>query len=406
MPTGGGKRRAPAQPRKAKAAPAPRPVLGNDPFERGAAAREPVVATAAAHPAATPAATPAKPPAPRAPAAPPPQASPPKPHSLRGEEGVAPSPAATATPTPPPTSASASAISRLRHLALEEASGQHARELARLARSLWPAVLSRLGALASLRHLLEAPPADDLSLDVGAIARAAPVLDLLVDTWWRVEVRGVEKLPHGGAMVIANHGGRFHWDALVLGHLLRRAGLECRSLLDEPALGTPIVGRIARHLGAVPATPGNARALLRAGKLAAVFPEGSRNGERPWAERYRISRFGRGGFAHIALDAGVPVVPCAIVGSEETAAPFARPGWLADALGLPLLAAAPGLPLGPLASLPLPSRWSVRFGDPIAPEPGASPDDAGAVNRLAERTRDTLQRMLDEDVASRRSVYL
>jgi 1-acyl-sn-glycerol-3-phosphate acyltransferase len=369
MPTGGGKKHAPARPRKAKAAPAPRQVLGNDPFERGAAVREPVAPTRSATPPAS--------------------AIPP-----------------TVTPTPTATPSAPRAASRLRDLALEEASGKHARDLARLLHTLWPAVRGRLGALASLRHLLEAPSADDLSLDADAIARAAPVLDLLVDAWWRVDVRGVEKLPPGGAIVVANHGGRFHWDALVLGHVLRRAGRECRSLLDEPALGTPIAGRIARRLGAVPATPANARALLHAGKLAAVFPEGSRNGERPWAERYRISRFGRGGFAHIALDAGAPVVPCAIVGSEETAAPFARPGWLADALGLPLLAAAPGLPLGPLASLPLPSRWSVRLGDPIAPERGASPDDAAAVNRLAERTRDTLQRMLDEDVASRRSVYL
>ena len=381
MPTGGGKKRAAARPRKAKAAAAPRPALGNDPFERGAAVREParaVVATATRTATPTPTTTPA----------PSPRPSPP----LRGGEGAEPS---------------AHVATRLRELALAEASGQHARDLAQLVRSLWPVLRGRLLALASLRHLLDAPGAiDDLGLDSGLVARAAPAFDLLVDVWWRVQVRGLEKLPPGGAIVVANHGGRFHWDALVLGHVLRRAGRECRGLLDEPALNAPIAGRIARRLGAVPATPENARALLASGKLAAVFPEGSRNGERPWPERYRIGRFGRGGFARIAMEAGVPVISCAIVGSEETAAPFARPGWLAEALGLPLLAAAPGLPLGPLASLPLPSRWSVRFGEPIAPEDGASPEDAGAVNRLAERARDTLQRMLDEDVASRRSAYL
>jgi 1-acyl-sn-glycerol-3-phosphate acyltransferase len=220
-----------------------------------------------------------------------------------------------------------------------------------------------------------------------------------------VEVRGLDRAPSGPALVVANHGGLFHWDALVLSHLLRRAGRELRPVLDDYALGIPLVGRASIRLGAIRATPGNVLELLRDRVLAAVFPEGSRNGARDWSERYQVRRFGRGGFANLALRAQVPVIPCAIVGSEEAAPPFARGGWLAEALGIPLLAAAPALPLGPLAFLPLPSRWTVRFGEPIDP-PGGSPDDPHAVNALAEATRAALQRMLDEDVASRRSVYL
>jgi 1-acyl-sn-glycerol-3-phosphate acyltransferase len=296
---------------------------------------------------------------------------------------------------------------RLRDLGAAEASGQHARELAALVRNLWPALRPRPDSVLLLRRLLDGPgPVDPHGMDPELVAGIAPALDLLVDAWWRTEVRGLERLPPGAALVVANHGGRFHWDALVLGHLLRRAGRELRPLLDEHALRAPVSGRAAARLGAVAATPENALRLLETGRLAAVFPEGSRNGDRPWAERYRIRRFGRGGFARIAMQAGVPIVPCAIVGSEETAAPFARPGWIAEALDLPLLAGAPGLPLGPLAWLPLPSRWSVRFGEPIAPAPGASADDEATATALTESVRATLQRMLDEDVASRPSAYL
>jgi 1-acyl-sn-glycerol-3-phosphate acyltransferase len=241
-------------------------------------------------------------------------------------------------------------------------------------------------------------------LDAELVARSAPLLDFLLDAWWRVEVRGLDRMPAGPAVVVANHGGLLHWHALVLAHVLRRAGRELRPLLDEHALAPAVSGRLAIRLGAVPATSENALELLRDGVLAAVFPEGSRNEDREWSARYQIRRFGRGGFAAIALRARVPVIPCAIVGAEETAPPFARPGWLAEVLGVPLLGAAPALPLGPLALLPLPSRWSVRFGEPIAAS--GSADDPSAVNLLAEETRATLQRMLDEDVASRRSVYL
>jgi len=165
---------------------------------------------------------------------------------------------------------------------------------------------------------------------------------------------------------------------------------------------------VARRLGAVPATPDNALALLGAGALVGVFPEGSRGGEKPWGERYRVQRFGRGGFAKIALLAGAPLVPCAIVGGEEATPPVSRAGWLAEFLGLPFLSLAPALPLGPLGGLPLPSRWSIRFGDPVETRslgPDASRDPA-AVAALTEKVREAVQEMLDEDVAARTSVFL
>src|SRR6266568_4301528 len=387
-----------------------KPALGNDPFERGAAVRTPESLALHFVPTSTPL-TPALSPA--------------------DGEGGQPR-LSTATPTPISTAAAAlrdrlgaleqrvetatsAASARLRDLALQESAGEHARELAEMAGRLLPLARSRLGGLAALRSLFAgaAPGAlDAYGMDRDLLARAAPVLDLLYTSWWRVETRQLENVPAAGPIIIvANHGGALFWDALVLRLALLRehpARRELRPLLDDRALGTPVFGRAAARLGAVAATPEHALELLGGGAVLAVFPEGSRNAGRPWPERYRVDRFGRGGFARIALRTGAAVVPCAIVGSEEASAPFARPGWLAERIGVPFLGTTPSLPLAPLGILPLPSRWSLRFGQPIdAASPGrAAAEDAAQVLALTERTRSALQQMLDEDVAARRAVYL
>jgi 1-acyl-sn-glycerol-3-phosphate acyltransferase len=306
------------------------------------------------------------------------------------------------------SAAGASAL--LRELGLQEAAGKHARDLLQTVSRLLPALL---GALASLRDLFTGRrDLDSSGTDRELFERAAPLLDFLYTSWWRVESRQIENVPaQGPVVVVANHGGALPWDALVLRLALLRdhpAQRDLRPLLDEHALRVPLAGTIASRLGAVPATPDNALRLLQGGGATGVFPEGSRVAHRPWPRRYRIERFGRGGFAKLAFRTGAAVVPCAIVGSEEASAPFTRPGWLAEALGMPFLAATPALLLAPLGALPLPSRWSLRFGEPIDTRAaGASAaEDPGRVLELTEHTRASLQQMLDEDVAARRSVYL
>ena len=110
----------------------------------------------------------------------------------------------------------------------------------------------------------------------------------------------------------------------------------------------------------------------------------------------------------LALRTGAPIVPCAIVGSEEASPGISRTGWLAERLGVPLLASSAALRFGPAAVVPLPSRWSLRFGAPV-PLDGLGPsqaEDASAVSALTERVRTTLQAMLEEDLAARSSVFL
>jgi 1-acyl-sn-glycerol-3-phosphate acyltransferase len=301
---------------------------------------------------------------------------------------------------------------RLGEAARAEANGEHARDVARMFAKLLPALREKLAALASLWRLFQGPgETDAFGMDRDLAERTAAVADFLYASWWRVGVRNIEAVPASGpAVVVANHGGALPWDGLVLRVALRRdhpARRDLRPLLDEHALSVPIAGGVATRLGAVAATPDHALRLLGAGTVVATFPEGSRTGQRPWPDRYRIQRFGRGGFVKLALRTGAPIVPCAIVGSEETAAPFTRPGWLAERLGIPALPGA-ALPLGPLGLVPLPSRWTLRFGDPIetASLGAAAASDAARVLELTERTRSALQDMLDEDVAARRTVYL
>jgi 1-acyl-sn-glycerol-3-phosphate acyltransferase len=284
-------------------------------------------------------------------------------------------------------------------------------ELREVVARLLPALRARAGTMGELVRLLEPPERlDRHGMDPRFAERLAPLVEFFYSTWWRVQVRDVAAVPATGpALVVANHAGIVPWDAFVLRHALRRehpARRELRPLLDDRECALPIVGSAAVRSGAVRASAEAAQQILAAGELVGVFPEGSAGARKPWRDRYRIQRFGRGGFAKIALRAGAPIVPCAIVGSEEASPGISRTGWLADRLGIPLLAGA-SLSVAAAALLPLPSRWSLRFGPPIDVRAGpAAAEDPAAVNQLTERVRAALQAMLDEDVAGRSSVFL
>jgi 1-acyl-sn-glycerol-3-phosphate acyltransferase len=355
-------------------------VLGNDPFERGAAPRPPVERPAAEATAQGPEPLQGSAP-PGGRAAPPP-------------DGRGAGPASPPEPEGPPP---------------ESTTADWARELGEMAASLLPAMRERLLALGGLFRLGKAGgPLDAHGMDPTLLARASPLLDFLYLSWWRVEASSAARLPSGPLVVVANRGGLLPWDALVLRLAARREarGRDLRPLLDAAFLERPLLGRAALRLGAVPAAPGNALEILARGDAVGVFPEGS--APRPWPQRHRIGAFGRGGFVKIALRARARIVPCAIVGSEEASPPLGRPGFLADALGLPALAATPGLPLGPLGGLPLPSRWKLVFGEPVE-QAGLGPEDADrpeVVARLTAEVRDRLQAMLDQALAARTSIFL
>jgi 1-acyl-sn-glycerol-3-phosphate acyltransferase len=241
-----------------------------------------------------------------------------------------------------------------------------------------------------------------------------PLLRPLHARYWRVASHGIEHLPRvGGGLVVANHAGTLPADALITRlDILDQTGRHARELAADLVFRTPFVGEFARKTGATLASGDDADRLLTSGELVAVWPEGFKGVGKPWKDRYKLQRFGRGGFVATALRAQVPIVPTAIVGSEEIYPLLYDLRIVARVLGLPYFPIVPqmfALPvLGPLALLPLPSKWVIEYGEPIdtsAYGPDAA-DDPMAVFDLTDQVRDRIQQMLYSNLMGRRSVFL
>ena len=252
---------------------------------------------------------------------------------------------------------------------------------------------------------------DDFGLDPEALRRARPWISLLRDRWWRVEVQGVESLPEPPVLFVANRSGLLPYDGLMVADAVARAHSERarpRFLVADWIITLPFAQSVLARLGGVRACRENAERLLHSGRSVVAFPEGQKGAAKVFRDRYRLQRFGRGGVVRIALETGVPLVPVSVVGAEETHPVLFKLGTLARAVGLPFLPVTPTFPwLGPLGALPLPSKWSIRFGEPLptADLPPDAADDELLVSRVTEELRRAIQAMLDEDVHARGGVF-
>jgi len=191
-------------------------------------------------------------------------------------------------------------------------------------------------------------------------------------------------------------------------HTEHPAHRHLRLLGADLVFRTPILGALARKAGATMACVPDAERLLTAGELVGVFPEGFKGIGKPFSERYKLQRFGRGGFVSAALRAGVPIIPCSIVGAEEIYPIVGNVKVLARVLGFPYVPVTPFFPLlGPLGLLPLPSKWIIEFGEPIATDeigPNAA-DDPMLVFNLTDQVREVIQQTLYKLLLQRRSVF-
>jgi 1-acyl-sn-glycerol-3-phosphate acyltransferase len=253
---------------------------------------------------------------------------------------------------------------------------------------------------------------DSFGFDPVFWEKMKPFFNFLFDSYWRVDIEGIENVPHQGrAMLVGNHSGTMPYDGAIIKvavekrHPLKR---NLRFLVEDFVFHFPFLGTFINRVGGVRACQDNAQRLLDSDQLLVVFPEGAKGMGKLYKDRYNLQRFGRGGFVKLALRTNSPIIPVAIVGAEEIHPMISNLNLLARPLGLPYLPLTPTFPLlGPLGALPLPSKWKIRFGEPINLEDYSAADakDPVKVMQLSEEIRNKIQNMLSDLVKDREKVF-
>jgi 1-acyl-sn-glycerol-3-phosphate acyltransferase len=232
----------------------------------------------------------------------------------------------------------------------------------------------------------------------------------IAEKWFRVDVRGVENIPaEGGALIVSNHSGTVPVDGLMTAVAIHdHAGRFLRPLGADLVFRLPVVSTLARKSGATLACNEDAERMLSGGELVGVWPEGFKGIGKPFSERYKLQRFGRGGFVSAAIRTGVPIVPTSVVGAEEIYPLVGNIPSLARLLGVPYIPITPFFPLlGPLGLVPLPSKWLIEFGEPIRTDEydAGAADDPMLVFNVTDQVRESIQQTLYSLLMQRKSVF-
>jgi 1-acyl-sn-glycerol-3-phosphate acyltransferase len=232
----------------------------------------------------------------------------------------------------------------------------------------------------------------------------------IAEKWFRLEVRGLEKIPtEGGALVVSNHSGTVPLDGLMTMLTVHdHADRFLRPLGADLVFRLPVVSALARKGGATLACVEDAERMLSGGELVGVWPEGFKGIGKPFSERYKLQRFGRGGFVSAALRTGVPIIPLSVVGAEEIYPLVGNVPSLARLLGVPYIPITPFFPwLGPLGMVPLPSKWILEFGEPIRTDSydAAEAEDPMLVFNVTDQVRETIQHTLFDLLRERDGVF-
>lgn len=248
---------------------------------------------------------------------------------------------------------------------------------------------------------------DAFGLHPESAARQLLPAALAFRRYFRAETFGIEKVPRGRALLIANHAGQLPFDGMMLSVAML---LEAEPPRMLRAMGEywipqlPFVSWAAERGGNLVGTPENCVALLEAEECVMAFPEGVRGMNKTWDQRYKLQRFGLG-FLRIALDTGTPIVPVGIVGSEEQQPGLSNLESVASLLGMPAFPLTPTFPwLGPLGLLPLPVKYRIHFGDPLLFE-GSSSDEDEVVQQKVDRVRAAIGELLDHGRAVREGIF-
>jgi 1-acyl-sn-glycerol-3-phosphate acyltransferase len=254
---------------------------------------------------------------------------------------------------------------------------------------------------------------DDFGFDPQWTESLLPAFMLLYRDYWRVETTGVENvMAEGRALLVANHAGVLPWDGTMIKTALfaeHPHPRHVRALVAGMFMGMPMLSWFLRRTGQTVGHPDDTRRLLERDELVLVFPEGVRGTGKPFRDRYRLRRFGRGGFVATAIRARAPIIPVSVIGSEEIYPMVGDLAPIARMFGLPYFPVTPLWPwLGPLGMIPLPSKWRIQFHAPIHVEdnPPEAAADQHLVMALSDEVRDTIQRGVYENLKLRRAVFL
>lgn len=254
---------------------------------------------------------------------------------------------------------------------------------------------------------------DQFGMDPEMVEAVRPFFQFLYDDYWRTEVNGIQNIPkRGRCLLVANHSGMLPYDGSMISMACMNEHITHRSvrfLIEDFVYHFPFLGTFMSRIGAVRACQENAVWLLKKGQLVLVFPEGVKGLGKLYEERYKLKRFGRGGFIKLAIKTKTPIVPAAVIGAEEIHPIIWKSSILAKSFNIPYLPVTPTFPwLGPLGLIPLPTRWSIHFGKPIsfADYKASDAQNGILVQDLAETVQNKIQRMLDTGLKKRKSVWM
>jgi 1-acyl-sn-glycerol-3-phosphate acyltransferase len=262
------------------------------------------------------------------------------------------------------------------------------------------------------RHFTGEYDTDEWGLDWEILDAMRPLLSFLYKVYFRVSTTGIESIPsEGRALLVANHSGQLPWDGLMLGTAVlseQSAQRLVRTLYDSFTPKIPFASAWLTRLGQVLATVENGTRMLSQEELVAVFPEGYQGTGKPFKDRYKLARFDQVGFIKMALTTGAPIIPVSVVGAEETNISLAKLSTKSGAAGLPYFPISLTFPwLGLLGFAPLPIKWYIDFGEPMAMD-GYGPEAAEnlvLISQLTDQVRHAVQEQLTNRLAQRGSAF-
>ncbi|MFH1654756.1 MAG: lysophospholipid acyltransferase family protein [Pseudomonadota bacterium] len=252
---------------------------------------------------------------------------------------------------------------------------------------------------------------NNFGIDEHLMEKIRPFFQFLFHDYFRVSVKGINNLPlKSGALIVSNHSGCLPYDAVMIHlgiynhHKHKRLS---RMLVDDFAYRIPLLRKVLDHVGAVKASPENAKRLISQDQLVCVFPEGVAGISKEFSERYKLQKFGKGGFIKLSLETGAPIIPCAVIGAEEIHPIIWKSEKWGKAFGLPFFPITVTFPwLGPLGLIPFPTKWTIYFGKPIHfKEPAKARFDKKTVDHLTLKVKEQVQHMIDIGLKKRKSVW-